>query len=122
MAVRSATGREAHDALNRVDQVQLNGSASGTNLIADYAYDVMSRRTGLTRGNGVTSRACSCASDRAGRGSAMSCLALRTPCYLFDRKNARPTARYSPTITIPAKITAHSNIKGIAATPIPGLM
>jgi len=43
-----------YDALNRVDQVQLNGSASGTNLIADYAYDAMSRRTALTRGNGVT--------------------------------------------------------------------
>ncbi|MGE4038048.1 MAG: RHS repeat-associated core domain-containing protein, partial [Hyphomonadaceae bacterium] len=43
-----------YDSLNRVDQVQLNGSASGTSLIADYAYDAMSRRTGLTRGNGVT--------------------------------------------------------------------
>jgi len=43
-----------YDALNRVDQVQLNGSASGANLIADYAYDPMSRRTSLTRGNGVT--------------------------------------------------------------------
>ncbi|MGE0185771.1 MAG: hypothetical protein AB7Q23_08230, partial [Hyphomonadaceae bacterium] len=43
-----------YDALNRVDQVQLNGSASGANLIADYAYDAMSRRTSLARGNGVT--------------------------------------------------------------------
>ncbi|MGE4037741.1 MAG: RHS repeat-associated core domain-containing protein [Hyphomonadaceae bacterium] len=30
------------------------GSASGANLIADYSYDAMSRRTGLARGNGVT--------------------------------------------------------------------
>jgi len=43
-----------YDALNRVDQVQLNGSAAGANLIADYAYDAMSRRTALARGNGVT--------------------------------------------------------------------
>ncbi|MGE4037738.1 MAG: RHS repeat-associated core domain-containing protein [Hyphomonadaceae bacterium] len=42
------------DSTYRVDQVQLNGSASGANLIADYAYDAMSRRTGLARGNGVT--------------------------------------------------------------------
>jgi len=42
-----------YDALNRVDQVRLNGSASGLNLIADYAYDPMSRRTELVRGNGT---------------------------------------------------------------------
>lgn len=42
-----------YDALNRVDQVQLNGSASGLSLIADYGYDAMSRRTSLSRGNGA---------------------------------------------------------------------
>jgi len=41
-----------YDVLNRADQVQLNGSASGLSLIGDYAYDPMSRRTSLTRGNG----------------------------------------------------------------------
>jgi len=43
-----------YDALNRVDQVQLNGSASGLSLIADYAYDAQSRRTSLTRGNNAS--------------------------------------------------------------------
>ncbi|MBL8537378.1 MAG: hypothetical protein JNM59_08230 [Hyphomonadaceae bacterium] len=43
-----------YDALNRADQVQLNGSASGLSLVGDYAYDPMSRRTGLTRGNGAS--------------------------------------------------------------------
>jgi len=38
-----------YDNLNRMDQVQLNGSAAGASLIADYAYDPLSRRSGLTR-------------------------------------------------------------------------
>lgn len=42
-----------YDALNRVDQVRLNGSSSGLSLVGDYAYDPMSRRTSLTRGNGA---------------------------------------------------------------------
>lgn len=43
-----------YDALNRVDQVQLNGSASGLSLIGDYGYDAQSRRTSLSRGNGAS--------------------------------------------------------------------
>jgi RHS repeat-associated protein len=43
-----------YDALNRVDQVQLNGSTSGLSLIANYDYDAQSRRTDLVRGNGGT--------------------------------------------------------------------
>ncbi len=33
--------------------MQLNGAASGLNLIADYGYDAQSRRTSLVRGNGA---------------------------------------------------------------------
>jgi len=45
--------QSTYDTLNRVDQVQLNGSGSGLSLVADYAYDPMSRRTSLSRGNGA---------------------------------------------------------------------
>jgi RHS repeat-associated protein len=40
-----------YDPLNRALQVQENGATSGPGLLAVYAYDALSRRTGLTRGN-----------------------------------------------------------------------
>ena len=39
-----------YDALNRVDQVQENG----TTTLANYDYDARGRRDFLTRGNGTT--------------------------------------------------------------------
>lgn len=42
------------DLANRIDQVRENGATSGRGLLADYAYDNLGRRTGLTRGNTAT--------------------------------------------------------------------
>jgi RHS repeat-associated protein len=38
-----------YDNLNRTDQVRENGATSGAGLLADYAYDALSRRTGIVR-------------------------------------------------------------------------
>ncbi len=43
----------AYDGLNRVDQIGENGVFTGAQLLGDYAYDALSRRAGLTRGNGA---------------------------------------------------------------------
>ncbi|MEJ1962662.1 MAG: RHS repeat-associated core domain-containing protein, partial [Gammaproteobacteria bacterium] len=42
-----------YDALNRVSQVGENGATSGAGLLAVYAYDLLSRRQSITRGNGT---------------------------------------------------------------------
>ncbi len=42
-----------YDALNRMDQVQENGATSGAGLLADYAYDALSRPATLTRAGGA---------------------------------------------------------------------
>jgi RHS repeat-associated protein len=50
-----ATRRRAYDALNRMTTVGENGATSGIGLLASYAYDPLSRRTGVARGNGTSS-------------------------------------------------------------------
>ena len=41
--------------MNRVTQVRENGASSGIGVLAIYAYDPLSRRTGITRGNAANS-------------------------------------------------------------------
>jgi RHS repeat-associated protein len=45
----------SYDALNRMTQVAENGAISGPGVLAVYAYDPLSRRTGVNRGNGGSS-------------------------------------------------------------------
>ena len=42
-----------YDNLNRMDQARENGAASGAGLLADYAYDALSRRSGIARAGGT---------------------------------------------------------------------
>jgi len=64
--------------MNRLDRIGENGVFTGAALLADYAYDALSRRTGLARGTGlastygydIASRLTSLAHDLEGAGTA----------------------------------------------------
>ncbi len=45
-----------YDPMNRVTKVRENGASSGIGVLAIYAYDPLSRRTGITRGNAANVR------------------------------------------------------------------
>jgi len=117
------------DPLNRVTKVRENGASSGVGVLATYAYNALSLRTGITRGNAanstlgfdIASRLSSLGHDPASTAQDVTFAFSYTPAgQLLNRSHANALYTWSPgAVTrayVPDGLNRYATVAGVSFT------